>query len=318
MKEVSLVQASEMVDCGAAVDTGFDGLDALTGGIRGLCLFYGRSGMLDELVHRVIVRGCRAGSVAYMNNTNYHTAKTLLHTNRIAGCAKEEGMDPMVVFERVYFAAAYNQYRQPKAAEELALCIEGRDDTRLIVVHGATRFVQDAGDRRAAMKAVEMTVSRLWRTAAERSIAMLVTAETPRGMDALANTAVFFRDVQPGAVQAVLVKHPEKATPLYATVSAAGDPLMGRITPSFRQVYQAVLEGLRKNYLPLLRGRERRDAFETLVRKVWDEEHAAMANSQLPVALDAMNLTANVENRLEIERLKERVEKLERAAGGTD
>jgi hypothetical protein len=75
-------------------------------------------------------------------------------------------------------------------------------------------------------------------------------------------------------------------------------------------VYQSVLERLRKNYLPLLRNENKREAFEKLVRDAWDKEHAAMANSQLPLVLDAMNLTANLQNSAEIKQLAEEVKML--------
>jgi hypothetical protein len=80
---------------------------------------------------------------------------------------------------------------------------------------------------------------------------------------------------------------------------------MGRITPPFRQMYQEQLERLRSDYVALLRHPNHRRAFELLLKEAWDREHAAMGNSEVPLVLDALNLTANVHNRGAIELLRE-------------
>jgi len=72
---------------------------------------------------------------------------------------------------------------------------------------------------------------------------------------------------------------------------------MGRITPPFRQSCIDLLERLRKNYAGMLRDAQNREAFELLLREAWDREHAAMANAEAPLVIDALNLTANVSNR---------------------
>lgn len=82
---------------------------------------------------------------------------------------------------------------------------------------------------------------------------------------------------------------------------------MGRVTPPFRQLYQELLERLRRNYLPLLRDPVHRRGFEALLSGAWDREHAAMGNSEAPLVLDALNLTANVHNSGAIEELREAV-----------
>lgn len=71
---------------------------------------------------------------------------------------------------------------------------------------------------------------------------------------------------------------------------------MGRVTPPFRQLYQELLERLRRNYVPLLRDPGHRRGFEALLSEAWDREHAAMGNSETPLVLDALNLTANIHN----------------------
>ena len=83
---------------------------------------------------------------------------------------------------------------------------------------------------------------------------------------------------------------------------------MGRMTPSFRQMYQELLDKLNKNYVRLLRDFAHKDAFQSLLKDAWDREHAAMSNSELPLVLDAMNLTANVHNKSCIGELERKIE----------
>jgi len=87
---------------------------------------------------------------------------------------------------------------------------------------------------------------------------------------------------------------------------------MGRITPSFRQTYQDLVGRLRKGYVSMLRDSGNREAFELLLKDAWDREHAAMVNSEIPLVLDALNLTANVHNKCEIQVLKERLAERDR------
>ena len=83
---------------------------------------------------------------------------------------------------------------------------------------------------------------------------------------------------------------------------------MGRITPSFRQLYFERLDKLKKYYVGLLRDPAHRNAFQLLLREAWDREHAAMSNAEIPFVLDALNLTANVHIKAEIITLKQRLE----------
>jgi len=311
------------------LETGCADLDALIGPMEaGQCHLFcgfgkGAGRFLDNLAHRIIVRGCTLGKVAYMNNTNYYAEKTLLMADRLAFYAKAEGIDPAAVLRRVYFAAACSEGRQPKAAEALegAMCREG--EAALVVVHGLTAFINCAqGDRKRAAGAwLGESLSRLWRAAARMGAIMVVTAASLDGEGrpappvalGLANVAVLFRDGSP--MRALLLKHPGRGVPTMSQVAAGGSVMcevisnMGRITPPFRQSYLDLLERLRKNYVGLLRDAPNREAFELLLREAWNREHAAMCNAEVPLVLDALNLTANVHNRGRIEEMRRELER---------
>ena len=96
--------------------------------------------------------------------------------------------------------------------------------------------------------------------------------------------------------------------------SAGGRDLLGRITPSFRQLYEAEVAKLQSGngYLNSLLDIGHRDALGLLMEEAWGPEHAAMANADLPTVMDALNLTANVHNRKLVKTLERRISELQK------
>lgn len=71
---------------------------------------------------------------------------------------------------------------------------------------------------------------------------------------------------------------------------------MGRLTPSFRQLYDEVLSELRTELQGALVDLGHKKAFDLLLR-AWNAEQAAMGNSTLPTVCDKLNVVANIHNR---------------------
>ena len=92
---------------------------------------------------------------------------------------------------------------------------------------------------------------------------------------------------------------------------------MGRITPSYRQLYQKAIMELRARYRSSLVDPELKEAFDSLQKEAWNPEQSAMGNSTptIPTVLDGLNLTANVHNRKLIEMLKRKIEEKDRTIG---
>jgi len=84
---------------------------------------------------------------------------------------------------------------------------------------------------------------------------------------------------------------------------------MGRVTIPFRSRFHEELDSLRRDYREVLREPSRREAFDALVR-AWSAELGAMSQARIPAALDAMLLTAEVDNRRFIEDLRRDVKQL--------
>jgi hypothetical protein len=100
---------------------------------------------------------------------------------------------------------------------------------------------------------------------------------------------------------------------------------MGRITPSFRQLYEETMSELRTELQAALVDLSHKSAFDLLLKEAWNPEQAAMGNSTLPTVSDKLNVMASIHNRKliavltkgmkakdrEIEELKQRVSSLE-------
>jgi hypothetical protein len=290
--------------------TGCPALDSLTGGIcSGVTyLFSGAPRFLDALLHSILVAGSSRGEVAYMNNTDYYGTRSEISPGRISLIAKHNGLDYGGVLERILFTAAYSRERQPWAAGALERAVRESGRTVLIAAHDISAFRGRAGEGTLEM---DLVASSLWRMASETGAAAILTSRDCRLCSSLvldlSQVVVDFRSVR-GGVRAMLLRHPDRATPASALIAFSenchGGDLMGRITPPFRQSYQELLGSLRGAYLQLMRCQENRSGFDLLVRDAWDREYAAMAASGIPIALDVMNLTANAHNRGEIEALK--------------
>jgi hypothetical protein len=100
---------------------------------------------------------------------------------------------------------------------------------------------------------------------------------------------------------------------------------MGRITPSFRQLYEETISEMRTELQAALVDLNHKSAFDLLLKEAWNPEQAAMGNSTLPTVSDKLNVMASIHNRKliailtkglkekdrEIEKLKQQVSSLE-------
>ena len=71
---------------------------------------------------------------------------------------------------------------------------------------------------------------------------------------------------------------------------------MGRITPSFRQLYDEVMSDMRTELQGAFVDLGHKKAFDLLLKN-WSAEQAAMGNSTLPTVCDKLSIVASVHNR---------------------
>jgi uncharacterized protein (DUF2461 family) len=72
---------------------------------------------------------------------------------------------------------------------------------------------------------------------------------------------------------------------------------MGRITPSFRQLYEETIAELRSELQSAMVDLGHKSAFDLILKDAWNREQAAMGNSTLPTVCDKLNLVASIHNR---------------------
>jgi hypothetical protein len=72
---------------------------------------------------------------------------------------------------------------------------------------------------------------------------------------------------------------------------------MGRITPSFRQLYEETISDLKMELQSALVDLGHKNAFDLLLKEAWNPEQAAMGNSSLPTVCDKLNIMAAIHNR---------------------
>ena len=72
---------------------------------------------------------------------------------------------------------------------------------------------------------------------------------------------------------------------------------MGRITPSFRQLYEETVAELKSELQAAMVDLGHKSAFDLILKDAWNREQAAMGNSTLPTVCDKLNLIASIHNR---------------------
>jgi hypothetical protein len=72
---------------------------------------------------------------------------------------------------------------------------------------------------------------------------------------------------------------------------------LGRITPSFRLLYEEIISELRTELQAALVDLGHKSAFDLLLKEAWNPEQAAMGNSTLPTVSDKLNVVASIYNR---------------------
>jgi hypothetical protein len=72
---------------------------------------------------------------------------------------------------------------------------------------------------------------------------------------------------------------------------------VGRITPSFRQLYEETISEMRTELQAALVDLNHKSAFDLLLKEAWNPEQAAMGNSTLPTVSDKLNVMASIHNR---------------------
>jgi hypothetical protein len=72
---------------------------------------------------------------------------------------------------------------------------------------------------------------------------------------------------------------------------------MGRIRPTFRQLYEETISEFKTELQSALVDLGHKNAFDLLLKEAWNPEQAAMGNSTLLTVCDKLNVMAAIRNR---------------------
>src|ERR671936_399986 len=72
---------------------------------------------------------------------------------------------------------------------------------------------------------------------------------------------------------------------------------MGRLTPTFRQLYEETISELKTELQAALVDLGHKNAFDLLLKEAWNPEQAAMGSSTLSIVCDKLNIMAAIRNR---------------------
>ncbi len=238
------------------------------------------------------------------------------------------------MFQNNYSIFAFNEKQQASAVEEIVKTIENDGEIRLLTVHNLTRFVETSKKPDEARRTLKEVIGVLKRATRRNDVALVASgASTPSrrripkpiGGTFLrheANVMLYLKRGEGGVspVWAYLLKHPYRKTPQKMTlyVSRGGIDLMGRVTPSFRQLYHAQIQELKKHFQNTLLDLGHREAFNLLLKEAWTPEDHALSNAKVPYVLDVLNLMGNVHLMKEIAALRRKTKELEAKLNAED
>jgi len=315
--------------------TGDADLDSLIGGgvePGQFYLFYGdeESGV-DNLIHGLIVNALLPserfgfeGKSLYVNCGNYRYERTMLDTELLCHLIKAAKLDPTWALNSIYSMCVFSEEQEEKAFNEILRLLRDDSEIKLVVVHNIAKLftaVEGTPNRNAGERIIRLqkVIHEIRQVCAERNLAFAASCRPKRGKNSHlrvpppeggtylcheATVIVHFERKSRGYTSAYLVKHPNRAN-RRVDLEFGGDTL-GRVTIPFRTLLKEEMDNLKRTYREVLIDAARREAFDSLIQ-AWSSEQGAMSYVRVPT-LDAMLLTAVVDNRRLIEDLVDKFE----------
>jgi len=304
--------------------------DLLGGGLKPgiLHLFYGdeESGV-DKIIHiamaSAIIESGVTGRVIYLNCGNYKYGRTLLDLDLLVCIFKSASLDPREALSRIHAVYAFSADQQRESLKIIRDDLAEEHEAKLLVVHNiAGLFTADwsfrgrnLADRLAGLKEVVQELAML---CALRGLPLLASCRPFRSSFSLPHpeggrylhhkaAVMVYLEKRGSFIHARLIKHP--FLPERSVKFRLEGEFMGRVTLPFRTRLKNEIERLSKTYRDSLKDPNMRRAFDRLVESL-SGEVGAMGNADLPSILDAVLLTAAVENRRQIEELRDRIVEL--------
>jgi hypothetical protein len=317
------------------ISTGSPELDEITGGIgHGMFyLYYGEKPLIETLFRHVLahsLKPCFPGDrpvAVYIICGNYRRERIDVDTDLMVELIESSGFHMEEALQRIYFFTASSADQQGLLVEELERLIECESNISLVMIRGIYKLQLDDArtrSRHVVVEEVQRSMIRFRQICARRgipivasgreagSLRLLPQPEASSFLKHLANVIIYLRGRGKDSRynRAFVVKSPTR-TPRSIEYCYKVDEELGRMTPPFRQSFQERVAKLRREFQDALMDPSHRTAFDGLV-EAWSEELGAMSYAETMKMLDLMLLVSALDNRSLINKLQDRVDRLER------
>jgi hypothetical protein len=316
------------------ISTGSPELDEITGGIRQdmFYLYYGEKPLIEILFRHVLAHSLEARFpgdrpvAVYMICGNYRRERIDIDTDLMVELIESSGFHMEEALQRIYFFTASSADQQGLLVEELERLIERESNISLVMIRGIYKLHRDDArtrNRHVVVEEVQRSIIRLRQICARRGIPIVASGREARSrrllpqpeassfLKHLANVIIYLRGRGKDSRynRAFIVKSPTR-TPRSIEYCYQVDEELGRTTPPFRQSFQDRVSKLRREFQDALMDSGRRTAFDGLV-KAWSGELGAMSYAETMKMLDLMLLVSALDNRSLINKLQDKVDRLE-------
>jgi hypothetical protein len=326
-----------------SISTGSAELNNLLGGgiHRNLFYyFYGKKHLIEDLFNHLTINALKPNEegnpkVAYMLLNNYRKERVNLGLEELAELAEDSGFQIWEAMQRLRMFTASSADQQAQLSSELVRFLEEEENVSLVIVDGIFKLHFDDArkrERHRVWEKVQRSISGLRQSCMMHGVPLVGSGRSTMRQGSLnpqpesssylrhiANVIVYLRGRQRESLynRAYLLDHPHRR-PESAEYRYKVDETLGRETKPFRQSYQEILERLRKELREPLIDRDRKTAFDYML-KVWSEEIGAMSYAESFKILDLMLMVSAIENhRLlyeAIEKLNDHDELLKKLTG---
>jgi hypothetical protein len=313
------------------VSTGSSELNSLLGGGIHRSLFYyfyGEKTLIEDLLNHLTINALKPNEegnpkVAYMLMNNYRKERVNLGLEELAELSEDSGFQIWEAMQRLRMFTASSADQQAQLTAELKRFLEQEENVSLVIVNGIFKLHLDDARKRERHKVWEMvqrSITGLRQSCMIHGVPLVGSGREAMRQGSLnpqpesssylrhtANVIVYLRGRQQESIfnRAYLLDHPIRR-PGSAEYRYRVDETLGRETKPFRQSYQEILERLRKELREPLIDKDRKTAFDYML-KTWSEEIGAMSYAESFKILDLMLLVSSLENH---RLLYEAIEKL--------
>ena len=263
------------------------------------------------------------GKSVLLSCGDYRHEQVLVDLRLTSTILRGSGIDPAKGLEEIIAVAAFNSDQAEQSVRDILNIIKYHDQVKLVVVRNIAKlFINSTSNEKETLeelKRFQHLTGILWQACSARNVTLVMSCRPrrpnrfrpspPEGgtvLRHLAQVILCIKKREGNTLAAHLLKHPNRQPRTVEFENSQSDSVMGRLTVPFRSQLQEEMENLTRSFKEALMEPARRDAFDLLTR-AWMAEQGAMSYAKVPSVLEVMLLAAAVDNRKNIEDLKDEI-----------